>query len=142
MVVTFGRLSKRIHKAPSRHRGARSPEEKNMDPKKEVLTRSARLGEIRVEARDGKLYAMGAKKIPALLGPWAFTQLCGMLDAPESYLETLSPTLCAQNLNHGLSHLDAECDDEVVIVLVRTDEDQDVWALTNISWQLKQEGTK
>jgi hypothetical protein len=105
-----------------------------MDASKGPLTRTARLSEIRLESRDGKLIMLGRKKIPAELGEWAFVQLCGLLDAPETYLRRrLPPTLIAQCLNSGLSRIEEAEDHDVILVLCAADEDDDAWTVRSIS---------
>lgn len=104
-----------------------------MDAAKGPLTRTARLSEIRLENRDGKLLMLGRKKIPAELGEWAFVQLCGLLAAPDDYLRRMPPTLIAQCLNNGLSRIEEAEDHDAILVLCAADDDDDAWTVRSIT---------
>lgn len=58
---------------------------------------------LRTEARDGEVYLVGRKNLPAKMAHFAFGQLSRALSAPAAYLRTLPATLAAQNLNHALA---------------------------------------
>lgn len=59
--------------------------------------------DLRVEAADGDIKLLGKTNQSASLTHWSFGQLSSAVGAPAGYLRDLSPTLAAQNLNHGLA---------------------------------------
>lgn len=69
--------------------------------KKDVL-----LSTIRTEAVGSEVMLVGKGNTPSRLSYPATGQLCRYTGAPTGYIQSLPPTLAAQNLNHGLSKLD------------------------------------
>lgn len=57
---------------------------------------------LRTEAHKDEVLIVGKANVPALMGHYAFGQLCGRVGAPASYLRELPATLASQNLNYGL----------------------------------------
>lgn len=62
--------------------------------------------DLRVEKIAEDVQITGRANVPARLTHWAFGQLCSKIEAPAPYLRKLPATLAAQNLNHGLAHLE------------------------------------
>lgn len=62
--------------------------------------------ELRVEARGDDLRLLGKQGVPSQLSHFAFGQMCSRARAPAAYVRELPATLAAQNLNHGLKHVD------------------------------------
>jgi len=59
-------------------------------------------GELRVEALNDDI-VLTRGQTPAKLTNWSFSQLCGRVGAPATYLQDLPTTLAVNNLNYGLS---------------------------------------
>src|SRR5438309_5691686 len=60
-------------------------------------------GDLRTEAIEGDVQLVGKANVPARFTHWSFSQICGRISAPASYLRELPATLAVQNLNHGLA---------------------------------------
>ena len=65
-------------------------------------TKIVEWGHLRTEAHKDEVMISGKAGVPALMGHYAFGQLCGRVGAPASYLRELPATLASQNLNYGL----------------------------------------
>jgi hypothetical protein len=73
---------------------------------------------IRTEASGKDVVLVGSRSVPASLTHWSFGQLAARVGAPASYLRNLPATLASQNLNYGLSHLQAASEDEKKVNLL------------------------
>src|SRR5439155_26917000 len=65
-------------------------------------TAAVKLGDMRVEAKDGEIELVGRTGSTAQLTHWASGQMSARAFASASYLRSLPATLAVQNLNHGL----------------------------------------
>jgi IS1 family transposase len=74
---------------------------------KESREKEVPFSSLRVEAQNEDIFLTRGSG-SALLTNWSFSQLCGRVGAPTSYLQELPATLAVQNLNHGLTKRIAE----------------------------------